>query len=520
MQKCVGSPDKVNDLFSSKKPAHIASFSFGKPAAFIKAAEEIGLTDSINRNIDRKKLGGLTPAQYLLLIIIGRSEHALSRNVLDEYFKESSLQFFWNPKYKLSSQNFLNYMNELDEKTIQNIELDISRSLIKRGLKPTRLIFDTTNFYTHIDRGENLPQKGNSKEKRYDKNLIGIGLTTSDHNIPFNSFVYPANKNDTQLFSGLIDSICKRLHDVDIPAKDIAIIFDRGMNSTENIQKAVERMHVVGSLPESMCKELFQIPISEFNETWTNAHENPLRAYRTAKSWYGHDFIGIIRYNERTQQKQLAEWNRVKDEILNDIDNIKLKLNRNGKGRKLTPKGLINRVVDAIPKQYRGLFDYKVAEIDRKLELDFRLNETRMQEHVSSMGKTAIFTDMVELTSQKISELYDSRNKIETDIAWLKDRLLIPLKPTYVRKDSKIRAHVFLCVVGILLYNYLLHVINDSELSIERLAHYLDQVRLGVIYNAEDREAKKTKFDFVVEDMNKNTADVFSKLQLGQYLPE
>jgi transposase len=406
------------------------------------------------------------------------------------------------------------------KRPFRNIELDISRSLIKRGLKPTRLIFDTTNFYTHINHGENLPQKGNSKEKRYDKNLIGIGLTTSDHNIPFNSFVYPANKNDTQLFSGLIDSICKKLLDIDIPAKDIAIIFDRGMNSTENIQKAVERMHVVGSLPESMCKELFQIPISEFNETWTNAHENPLRAYRTAKRWYSHDFTGIIRYNGQAKQKQLAEWNRVKDEILNEIENIKLKLNRNGKGRKLTPKGLINRVVDAIPKQYRGLFDYKVVEVDRKLQLDFQLNETRVQEHVSSMGKTVIFTDMMELTSRQISELYDSRNQIETDIAWLKDRLLIPLKPTYVRKDSKIRAHVFLCVVGILLYNYLLYVINDSELSIERLAHYLDQIRLGVIYNAEDHEASRTKFDFVVEDMNKNTADVFGKLQLGQYLPE
>jgi hypothetical protein len=48
----------------------------------------------------------------------------------------------------------------------------------------------------------------------------------------------------------------------------------------------------------------------------------------------------------------------------------------------------------------------------------------------------------------------------------------------------------------------------------------LDQVRLGVVYNTEDHEAERTKFDFVVEDMNKNTADVFSKLQLGQYLPE
>ena len=45
-------------------------------------------------------------------------------------------------------------MVKLDEDTIQKIELDISRTLIKRGLRPTRLIFDKTNFYTHIDRGE------------------------------------------------------------------------------------------------------------------------------------------------------------------------------------------------------------------------------------------------------------------------------------------------------------------------------------------------------------------------------
>ena len=138
----------------------------------MKAAEEVGLTDSMNKHIKVKKIGGLTPAQYLLLIIIGRSEHVFSRNTLDEYFKRSSLQFIWNPKYQLSSQNFLNYMAKLDEKTIRKIELDISRKLIEIGLKPSRLIFDTTNFYTHIGQGENLPQKGISKDKRYCSILI------------------------------------------------------------------------------------------------------------------------------------------------------------------------------------------------------------------------------------------------------------------------------------------------------------------------------------------------------------
>jgi len=515
MQKYIGTPDQVYELIKAGKPNHVASYPFGKPAALIKAAEEVGLIESINRHVDRKKVDGLTAAQYLLMIIIGRSEHAFSRNVLDDYFKRSALQFFWDPKHKLSSQNFLNYMAKLDEDTIQKIELDISRTLIKRGLRPTRLIFDTTNFYTHIDRGEELPQKGNSKEKRFDKNLIGVGLTTSDHNIPFQSITYPANETDSQLFSDIIDRICKRLLDIEVPAEDVVVVFDRGMNSTENIRKAIEKMHVVGSLPAPMCKEFFQIPVSKFRETWENAHGHTIKAHPVAEKWYETNFIGVLRYNDRTMQKQMTAWKNNKQKIFDKIAEIQSKLNHQGKGRKLTPKGLINRVVDAIPKQYRGLFDYSVVVVESKLQLNFKLDEVRETEYTSAMGKAIIFTDLEGLTSRQIVEIYDSRNQIETDIAWLKDKLLIPLKPTYVRKDSKIRAHVFLCVMGLLLYNYLLYSLNDPTISMKQLAQYLDQMRLGLAYVGEG----KNKADFVTEDMNRCTAEIFSKLQLGQFIP-
>jgi transposase len=515
MQKYIGTPDQVYELIKAGKPNHVASYPFGKPAALIKAAEDVGLIESINRHVDRKKVDGLTAAQYLLMIIIGRSEHAFSRNVLDDYFKRSALQFFWDPKHKLSSQNFLNYMAKLDDDTIQKIELDISRTLIKRGLRPTRLIFDTTNFYTHIDRGEELPQKGNSKEKRFDKNLIGVGLTTSDHNIPFQSITYPANETDSQLFSDIIDRICKRLQDIEVPAEDVVVVFDRGMNSTENIRKAIEKMHVVGSLPAPMCKEFFQIPVSEFSETWENARGHTIKAHPVAEKWYETNFMGILRYNDRTMQKQMTVWKNNKQKIFDKIAEIQSKLNRQGKGRKLTPKGLINRVVDAIPKQYRGLFDYSVVVVESKLQLNFKLDEVRETEYTSAMGKAIIFTDLEGLTSRQIVEIYDSRNQIETDIAWLKDKLLIPLKPTYVRRDVKIMAHVFLCVMGLLLYNYLLYSINDPTLSMKQLAQYLDQMRLGLAYVGEG----KNKADFVIEDMNRCTAEIFSKLQLGQFIP-
>ncbi len=60
-------------------------------------------------------------------------------------------------------------------------------------------------------------------------------MTTSNGNIPFQTITYPANVPDETLFSDLIDSICERI-EVGIPFKEITIVFDRGMNSTDNIE--------------------------------------------------------------------------------------------------------------------------------------------------------------------------------------------------------------------------------------------------------------------------------------------
>ena len=515
IQKYIGTADKVYDLMMEPKETRIASYSFGKPAALFKAAEDIGLIEAMNKHIDRKSIKGLTPAEYLLLIIIGRSEHILSRNVLDEYFKKSSLQFFWNPCYKLSSQNFLNYMEKLDEETIRKIEVDVSRTLIKKGIKPTKLTFDTTNFYTHIEHGEDLPKKGFSKDKRYDKNLIGVGLTTSNKNIPFQTITYPANVPDVTLFSGLIDNICKRVEEIEIPLEEITIVFDRGMNSIDNIETVLDKMHVVGALPSSMCKDLFQLPFSDFEEEWENGKKNIIKAHRIMGKWYEKDLTGVIKYSEITRRKQMHEWEVKRVIIMGKIEELRSKLNHKGKGRRITPKGLMNRVVDTVPKQYRGLFDYNVIEKEGELQLDFNLNETREKEFLLGMGKTILFTDKETLTTKEIVETYDSRNMIEEDIKWLKDKLLIPIKPVYVRKDVKIRAHVFLCVMGLLLHNYLLHLIDEPEMTIQKLTSNLEKIRMSLAYNGKE----KSNAEFVIEEMNKETAEIFTKIQLGEYIP-
>ena len=44
-------------------------------------------------------------------------------------------------------------------------------------------------------------------------------------------------------------------------------------------------------------------------------------------------------------------------------------------------------------------------------------------------------------------------------------------------------------------------------------------MRLGLVQNNESNGKGKMKATFVIEDMNKGTAEVFSRLQLGKYMP-
>jgi hypothetical protein len=47
-QKYVGTADQVYDLIMESKETKISSYSFGKPAALLKAAEEVGLIEAMN----------------------------------------------------------------------------------------------------------------------------------------------------------------------------------------------------------------------------------------------------------------------------------------------------------------------------------------------------------------------------------------------------------------------------------------------------------------------------------------
>ncbi|MCL4325846.1 MAG: IS1634 family transposase [Candidatus Thermoplasmatota archaeon] len=516
IEKYIGNADTIYELTNGADNHKVTSFQFGRIAALLHASEKLEFIESIDKIIKRRNQKGLTVGQYLLLMIMGRSEGAYSRNKMEDWYQHSGMSFIWTERNKLSAQNCLNYMKRLTDEKIKRIEEEIAKRLYEQGYSPSKLIFDTSNFYTNIVKGEKLPRKGNSKHKRYDKNIVGVGLVVNDDNIPFMSEAYEGNRHESELFVEMFETISKRIESLKVDAKEITMVFDRGVNSEENVKEVMKRMHLVGSLNWEQAKKYFEESLDKYEKIKGKGSKSACKVKRyDGENLYGNECTVVVRYNEKTEKRQRETYEKYRSKIEVVVKELKEKGNREGKGRKLGEKGAINKLTDVIPQQYRGIYEYGVVTEDKKVKVKCEVIKKREEELYKSFGKQAIFTDNQELETGEIANIYNRKEKIEEDFKWLNNKLLIPMKPFYVWKDLTIRAHVFLCMMGLLLYRYIASEIGEKNISVERLAEILDRIKIAVV------KEEGNKAEMVVEEMEKESANanIFSRLRLDRYVP-
>lgn len=518
-QKYLGTIEKIKEVFEQEEKhqdVKISSFEYGKTAALLKISKELDFVESVNKNVSKKEIEGLSVGEYMLLIILGRSHGPLSKQATAQWFDESFLKYMWEFPHKLNSQNFLNNMDFINEQSMRQIEEELALKMIQKGIKPTTIFWDTTNVFTYIDSGEELPQKGKSKEKRYDKNLVTFGIAASNENIPLMHETSAGNAQDAKLFPEIIDKLVDRLRKLKIDTHDMTLVFDKGNNSEDNITKVLEDMHVIGSVKRNQVKPLLEIPLSKYTFLYKNSNENEIKGYRTKYELFGQEFTVIIAYNPESQKKKENKYSVNKKRIMGELEELKNKVEKkSGKGRRMTKKGACTNANKIIPNDLTTVFKYEIHG-EEELSFKYWIDDTAEQDLKNSFGKVAIFTDLAvlhESDSAEFVKTYFGKNLIEDDFKFLKDKLLIPVPPFYVRKDNRIRVHVFLCVMGMLFYRYLARRVKNLGLSIKELNHQLEGIRVAFLQNKETNQV-----NLVVEEMNVIQAKLFSVLELSDFM--
>jgi hypothetical protein len=124
-----------------------------------------------------------------------------------------------------------------------------------------------------------------------------------------------------------------------------------------------------------------------------------------------------------------------------------------------------------------------------------------------------IFTDRAGMATEEILRTYNSKSMIEEDFKWMEDKVVIPLWPFYVRKDLTVRAHVSLVLLGLMLYRLVQHDLGKYSMYLSTPVTYLDEIHVALV-----REGKR-KPRFIVGEMDRAAAMLFSKLDMAKYVP-
>ena len=518
-QKYIGTAKKIVELKeASKDMPHIKlkSFQYGKTAALLSISDELNFIDIVNKHTNKKKIEGLTVGEYLLLNIIGRCDGALSENAMQKWFDKSSLNLLWKFSHKLTCQNFLNHYKYIDHETRNKIEDDLCRVLTEKGITPHILFLDETNWFNYIKKGEELPQNGNNKQYRNHMKQVCMGLAVSEDNVPFMHEVYEGNKHDAKIFPELLDALTERLTNLEITTEDMTLVFDKGNNSQMNIEDVLSRMHVVASAKHDQAEELLDISLEDYKYLYTNPQCNKIYGYRTRHEFFGQEFTTVVLYNEASYKKQRKSYEGRKAKIWKNLEDLKRRLESN-RGKERDKSSVEREVNDIIRKDFRSVFGYKVGEIPqgkKKPTLETWIKKKVEERRYIGFGKTIVFTDLHTWHSKKIAKTYNQKYLVEDDFKLLNDLLLVPVRPINHHTDFNIRAHIFLCIIGMIFYRYMAWKCKHLRLSLGRLVEELEGIRVAIV-----KQKSGGKIGIVLEEMDAKQARLFSLLDLGKFMP-
>ena len=363
-------------------------------------------------------------------------------------------------------RRFWDAMDTLDQDTLTAIEARLTaRMVTEYGLDLSALALDMTNFATFIDSSNDkapIAQRGHAKQKRVDLRLVGLGLVvTRDGGIPVLSHAYPGNKPDVTQFPTMIKELAARYtqlrHDTDPPTDpdadlgtDLTVVFDAGQNSASNFTDLADTgLGWVGSLPPSDHPALLAVPARRRRPVDPDRYPG-LSAYETRTVALGAHRRVILTHSPtlhaaqaRGFEQTLAKATRALTELADTL----------ARGRTRRPKPAVQDAINQVTKDRwvtRVLTTELAGDTPDQLRLTFSIDRVaRRALETEVFGKRILVTNRHDWPITEVVAAYRSQSEAESGFRQLKDPHTVGFSPMFHWTDSKIRVHLFTCVLAL-----------------------------------------------------------------------
>jgi len=323
----------------------------------------------------------------------------------------------------------------------------------KFGRDTSLMYFDVTNFHFEIDETDDFRKRGKEKNNRPDP-IVQMALAMDSNGIPLYYKLFSGNTHDSKTFIPVFKDVCVKFN----PGRVIAVA-DMGCTSSNNIYflKGGDRERRVNGYVFSFSirkgsedfkkyvlddtgyldregnslkkdydyKIKSRIEVREIQVTMKNGSQKSMLI----------DEKQVIFWSEKYAHKARAEREQTIKKALDIIENPK-------KHNKSTMYGAAAYVKNIT-------FDKKTGEIFEEEGKKLLFNEEKAIEDAKYDGYYCIISSELDMSAQRIIEIYRGLSDIEDNFKVVKGEL--DIRPVYVSREDRINAHVLTCFISLVI---------------------------------------------------------------------
>jgi len=366
-----------------------------------------------------------------------------------------------------------------------NLQQHLYQQYIGLGLATKEtVIYDITSSYFEGTKCI-LATYGYSRDHRPDRKQIVIALVITPEGYPLYWQVMPGNVPDVTTVEELLVNIKDRFG-----IEKCLLVFDRGMVSGNNLKAISDsKFTYVSALDKDEIRPLALLE-PEFPEllagNWQeNLKDKGFHAYHKNLFYREHFFKDkrhIIAFNYhlyQEQQQNRQEWLQKANAFIASY-NLELIQAQKSRNKEATERKITNKLRkwhmhkvfswDLKPVTYMVKTAKGTQRRIKSFQISYTVNEAKLKEQAYLDGILCFVTNDEALTPEQIIGHYRRKNKIEDAFRELKSYLR--LRPFYLTREKRVKAHVTICVLSYLLLNALeekLSLLDDPPSAIKAL---------------------------------------------------
>jgi transposase len=471
-QVYLGSPERILKMAQGGIgiPRKIQAQAFGALWLANFVEKDVDLAGIIDGIVDQKPDDAPSVGEYFLYAVYNRMIQACSKRAMPDWYKPTAIQHIRPVKIEeLNSQMFWLKWDQVEEKHLQQIAKNFLRRISE--LEPSSsasdcFMFDTANYYTYMasDTESTLARRGKSKEGRNWLRQIGVALLVSrDKRIPLYYREYEGNQHDSKVFLQIMDDMFDIMHNSAGENGTLTVVFDKGMNSEDNIAAIDSRpdINFITTYSTYFAEHLIHVSLNNFTAvdsvknrklTREGKDDDRLLAWRTQGEYWGRERTVVVTYNPLTATKQRYAFEKKMLRLQNILFEFQSKVNNQAPHwRKKSV--VLKRYQDICSKLHipSDLYKVELYTSDSRFRMNFRKNYYRISRYIDRFGKNILITNITAWTTDEIIQASLDRWGVEEGFRLTKDEQQVALRPIRHWTDSKIRCHIFTCIAAMAL---------------------------------------------------------------------